>query len=161
MSCSCKNSPQPPQSNQKSFLDIVAGNSVTPPNGTYQMTLKARFGEEIYTGTGFLTYISNPNGLIQHYFQTNLDGVNAPFIAPITGKGFLNKYEYQSHHNSNDVIHSYVTNKLNIHNQKLDYHIQAQPASCCCTGNNGCCSNNGYNLCFSCQTCNPGHGCCK
>ncbi len=94
MSCPCKNtqklsreqqqhkSSQLSQSNQPSFLDIIKGNSITPPNGTYKMRIQARVGEQIYKGNGLLTYTSNPDGSIEHYFQTNLEGPNAPFILP-------------------------------------------------------------------------------
>ena len=167
MSCSCKNTPkssqvQQPKSsqtqpNQPSFLDIVKGNSVAPPNGTYKMRVQARVGEQIYKGIGLLTYTPNPDGSIEHYFQTNLDGPNAPFIQPLIGKGFLNLYEYQSHHNSHHAIHSFITNKLNVHNQDLDYHINADPASCCCCQN---CCQTGFGgaggACVSCNRCFAG-----
>ncbi len=162
MSCSCKNTPQPPQPkpSQPSFLDIVKGNGVTPPNGTYKMRVQARVGEQIYKGTGLLTYTSNPDGSIEHYFQTNLDGPNAPFIQPLMGKGFLNLYEYQSHHNSHHTIHSFITNKVNIHDQNLTFHINADPASCCCC--QSCCSYHpGANSCFACNVCTLSGGCCK
>jgi hypothetical protein len=149
MSCSCKSTPKPPQPNQKTFLDIVKGNSVTPPNGTYEMIVQVRIDNLIYNGTGLLTYTSNPDGSIDHYFQTNLNSPNAPFIEPLTGKGFLNLYEYQSHHNSHHFIHSYITNKLNIYHQDLHIHINAQPASCSCNKNN--CK--GSSFCGSCNSC--------
>ncbi len=172
MSCPCKNTSQVQQlvrpketqtpkaqtkSKQPSFLDIVKGNGVTPPNGTYKMRVKARVGEQIHKGTGLLTYTTNPDGSIEHYFQTNLDGSNAPFIPPLIGKGFLNLYEYQSHHNSHHTIHSFITNKVNIHDQNLTFHINADPASCCCCET--CCYGDIGNACNSCNSCTS--RCCR
>jgi hypothetical protein len=162
MSCSCQNTPQPPQPPQPSFLDIVSGNSVTPPNGTYQMNLQAVIGDQVYKGTGLLTYSTNSDGSIDHYFQSNFEGSNPPFIPPITGKGFLNKYEYQSHNNSHHIIHSFITNKLNITDKEITYHINAQPSSCCCNGNSSCCQSAlfSFNACSSCNSCNGQGKCC-
>ncbi len=169
MYCPYKNDAQlnrQPKSSQSNFLDIVKGNSVTPPNGTYKMRVQARVGENIHKGTGFLTYTTNPDGSIEYYFQTNLDGPNPPFIPPLMGKGFLNLYEYQSHHNSHHIIHSFITNKVNIFHQDLHMHINAEPASCCCCQN---CCGTGFgnnNACYSCNRCSPGGngefgGCCN
>ena len=158
MYCSCKNTPQPPQPpqpNQKSFLDIVAGNSVTPPNGTYQMRLQAVINDKVYKGIGLLTYSNNLDGTYNHFFQTNLEGPNPPFIPPIYGKGFLSIYEYQSHTNSHHVTHSFITNKLNIVNKEIDYHIYAQPSSCCCSKT--CC----YSPVFRASNCISCNGCKK
>jgi hypothetical protein len=171
MHCSCKNTPKPPIPHQPSkltFLDIVKGNSVTPPNGTYKMRLKARIGEQIHNGTGLLTYSSNPDGSIEHYFQTNFEGPNTPFIYPLIGKGFLNLYEYQSHDSFHHTIHSFITNKLNIYHQDLHIHINAEPSSCCCcekccgVTHLGCVTCNGcYNTFFNeAKCCSKNTGSC-
>ncbi len=156
MSCNCKNTPNPPIPPippQPTFLEIVNGNSVTPPNNTYKMRLQARVGNQIYKGTGFLTYISDPNTLsISYYFQTILDGEHAPFIPPVNGLGFGNKYEIQSHDNGTHYIHSFITNQVNITDINTNYHISAEPASCCCC--KACCPGSGeYGGCISCGLC--------
>ncbi len=170
MSCSCKNTPKPqvpptpptPPKNQLSFLEIVNGNSVTPPNSTYKMRLEARVGNQIFKGTGYLTYISDPNTLsISYYFQTILEGEHAPFIPPVNGLGFGNKYEIQSHDNGTHYIHSFITNKVNITDINTTYHINAEPASCCCC--KACCNDLGFNVCSSCNLCKLSQGnreCC-
>jgi hypothetical protein len=162
MSCSCKNTPVPPipPTPQLSFLDIVNGNSVTPPNSTYKMRVKARVGTNTYKGSGFLTYISDPNtNSVSYYFQTILDGLNAPFIPPLSGLGFLNKYEFQSHDNGVHYVHSFITNKINVTDINTTYHINADPASCCCC--DACCGGPtaGINDCASCNKCNIGDCC--
>ena len=58
------------------------------------MRVQARVGTQIFKGSSFLTYISDPNtNSVSYYFQTILEGLNAPFIPPVNGLGFLNKYE--------------------------------------------------------------------
>jgi len=135
MTCSCKNTPVPPnpQPNKKSFLEIVKNNQVTPPNQTHKIRLNARVGTQTYKGTGLLSYTSNPDGSLSHYIQIILDDANAPFIYPISGTGFIGFYEYQSHDNNHHIIHSYITNRINIYDRDLHYHIQAKPAFCQCT----------------------------
>lgn len=165
MPCNCKNTPTAPPNppvptNQPTFLDIVNGNSVTPPNNTYKMRLQARVGTEIYKGTGFLTYISDTNiGFVSYYFQTILDGLNPPSIQPINGIGFLNKYEFNSYDNGTHYTHSFITNKVNITDLQANFHINAEPASCCCC--QSCCKDTyGYNLCLTCNECINGK-CCQ
>jgi RNA polymerase sigma-70 factor (ECF subfamily) len=53
-------------------------------------------------------------------------------IATNEALGFLNKYEYQSHDNGTHFVHSFITNKVNITDINTNYHINADPASCCC-----------------------------
>ncbi len=165
MSCSCKNTPKPPippiPPVPPTFIDIVNGNSVTPPNNTYKMRLEARVGTNIYKGSGYLTYISDPTtNNVSYYFQTILEGLNAPFIPPVNGLGFLNKYEYQSHDNGIHYIHSFITNKVNITDINTNFHINASPASCCCC--KSCCQDvAGYDICTSCNRCSyVTGGCC-
>ncbi len=161
MSCNCKNTPEPPippippvpPQNQPTFLEIVNGNSVTPPNNTYKMRVQARVGTNIYKGNGFLTYISDKEtNSVSYYFQTILDGAMAPFIPPVNGLGFGNKYEIQSHDNGTHYVHSFITNQVNITDINTNFHISAEPASCCCC--KACCPGNGqYGGCFTCNSC--------
>ena len=172
MSCNCKNTPEPPippippvpPQDQPTFLDIVNGNSVTPPNSTYKMRLQARVGTNIYKGNGFLTYISDKEtNSISYYFQTILDGPNAPFIPPVNGLGFANKYEIQSHDNGVHYVHSFITNKVNITDINTTFHISAKPASCCCIEfDNKCCITPSLLLsyCAGCNTCVKKNVCC-
>ncbi len=161
MSCNCKNTPEPPippvpPKKQSSFLEIVNGNSVTPPNSTYKMRLKARVGTNVHIGNGFLTYISDKEtNSISYYFQTILDGPHAPFIPPVSGLGFGNKYEIQSHDNGTHYVHSFITNKVNITDINTNFHISAEPASCCCVEETKCCG-----ACDYCNVCTPQLGCC-
>ena len=143
---------------QPSFLDIVNGNSVTPLNSTYKMRVQARVGTEIFKGSGFLTYISDPTtNSVSYYFQTILEGEQAPFIPPVSGIGFLNKYEFQSHDNGTHYVHSFITNKVNITDINTTYHINASPASCCCSS---CCCSSCYcsSCCGDCASCNSCYG---
>ncbi len=162
MSCNCKNTPEPPKppnppKKEPSFLDIVNGNSVTPPNSTYKMRLKARVGNNIHKGNGFLTYTSDKEtNSISYYFQTILDGPNAPFIPPVSGLGFGNKYEIRSHDNGNHYTHSFITNQVNITDINTNFHISAQPASCCCIEfDSKCC----LGPCANCNICSQGECC--
>jgi hypothetical protein len=176
MSCSCKNTtitpqiqpitPNPPNPpipitrSQPTFLDIVNDNSVTPPNNTYKIRVQARVGTNIYKGSGVLTYISDPNtNSVSYSVQTILDGLNAPFIPPLSGLGFLNKYEYQSHDNGTHYIHSFITNKIIITDINTTYHIYADPASCCCC--TACCAVDDSNACSSCNICGSILKCCS
>jgi hypothetical protein len=171
MSCNCKNTPEPPNppappvppvppKKQLSFLEIVNSNSVTPPNSTYKMRLQARVGNNIYKGNGFLTYTSDKEtNSVSYYFQTILDGPHAPFIPPVNGLGFGNKYEIQSHDNGTHYIHSFITNKVNITDINTNFHISAEPASCCCC--DSCCKTAyGGNRCDACNTCSTKGKCC-
>lgn len=168
MSCNCKNTPVPPTPPnppipptprpQPTFLDIVKDNSVTPPNNTYKMRLEARVGTEIFKGTGYLTYISEPNTPhVSYYFQTILEGEHAPFIPPVNGLGFLNKYEFKSYDKGTFYDHSFITNKVNISDANTNFHINAEPANTCCCCYS-CCGDS-YEFCTSCNLCSAG-GCC-
>ena len=140
MSCPCKNIPQPPNSHQSTLnygIDSLIRKNIskTPINGTHSMNVKCIIGDKVLLkGTGLLSYSTNEDGSVTHYFQTNFEGTNSPFISPISGRGFFHPLSYESHNNTHDVRHNFLYNRLDINDKEGTYHIQATPSVCACNG---------------------------